>query len=116
MLKIDPHTLYDSKELKEILHGFVKLESLREFGLVGLPGKGYWGQNVIDSLTKLCQHLACQRGTGKVKENHLDKKPEFFEKRSEQIQNRQVHATSRKAGPVESQRQRFQRQVSPDSV
>jgi len=110
MKSIDPATLYEAEELHEILHGFVKVEKLREFGLVGLPGKGYWGQNVIDSLTNYCNHLVRQRGTGKVieKENHLEPKKS---KRNE-VQDREIHSPPGTANPMEGERERFRRLVS----
>ena len=118
MRQIDPHTLYDSDELRTLLKGVVKIETLRAFGLVGSPGKGYWGTNMIDALNQYWDNLARQRDTGKVvgKENHLDEKPEFFENRAKKIQNGPVYSSPGDSQPMESQRKRFRRQVSPDSL
>jgi hypothetical protein len=114
MKKIDPTAIYESEELKEILRGVVKVETLREFGLVGLPGKGYWGQNVVDALTNYCNHLIRQRGTGKVieKEDHLDAK----KSRKNEVQNREIHPPPGTAKPMEGERERFRRRVSENSV
>ena len=113
MRKIDPTTLYSTKELREILRGVVSVNHLRQYGLTGSPGSGYWGQNVIDSLNHFWDHLVRQRSTGKVgKENHLvSKKP----KRNE-VQNRTIHTQSGKPRAMESERERFRRLVSEDSV
>jgi hypothetical protein len=73
MKKIDPTTLYETPEIKGILLGFVKLETLRQFGLVALPGKGYWGKAVIDALNRYCHNVCCQRGgVDGGKENVID--------------------------------------------
>ena len=61
MRKIDPYTFYDSIELERALQGRVKIETLRQFGLVGLS-RGYWGQNIIDTLNRLCNVQLYQRG------------------------------------------------------
>jgi len=117
MRKIDPTTLYGPDELKDFLLGVVKIDTLRRFGLVGSPGRGYWGQNVVDSLNKYWDHLVRRRETGKVigKENHLDEQPEFFEKRQEQVPDGEIHAPSGTSRKVESQRERFRRQLSENS-
>jgi hypothetical protein len=113
MRRIDPTTIYETKELKQLLKDIVKISTLRQFGLVGSPGSGYWGQNVVDSLNNYWDHLVSRR-TGKVdpKERHFDEKPEIFENRTNKIQNRQVHPTSRSTHEVESQWERFDRKLS----
>jgi len=112
--RIEPTAIYASDELKEILRGCVKVETLREFGLIGSPGSGYWGRNVVDSLDKYWDHLACQRGTGKVmrKENRLVANKA---KRSK-VQDGAVHAPRGEAGKVESERKRFQWLVSENPL
>ena len=114
MQRIDPTTLYDAKELHEILRGVVKLETLRQYGLAGSPGSGYWGQNVVDSLNNYWDHLVRQRGTGKVigKENHLDSKNQS----RNEVQNRQVHTQPGATRTMEGQRERFRRLVSENPI
>lgn len=117
MKPIDPHAIYDQSELRELLRGVVKIERLRRYGLVGSPGCGYWGRNIIDSLNEYWDHLARQRGTGKVKkESHLEEKPEVFENQDEQIQNQSIHPASGTDRPLESQRQRFRRKLSSNPL
>lgn len=60
--QIDPHTIYATSELETILKGSVKIETLREHGLVGLPGAGYWGGNAVEAMDTLCKSLQRQRG------------------------------------------------------
>lgn len=98
-----------------MLKGFVKISTLRQFGLVGSPGSGYWGQNVVDSLNNYWDHLVSQ-STGKVdpKERHFDEKPEFFENRADKIQNRKVHPTPNRTHQMESEWERFNGQLSQD--
>jgi len=108
MRRVDPTTLYESKELKEILRDVVNIETLRRFGLIGSPGKGYWGKNVVDSLNNYWDNLARQREDRVGKEKHLDSKHKFYEK---QVSDRPVHPEPRTSRPVESERERFRRQV-----
>lgn len=118
MNRIDPTTLYDKQELQSLLKGVVKIETLRSFGLVGAPGKGYWGGNVIDALNRYWDNLVHQRDTGKVsgKENHLEEKPEFFENREQELQSGDVHIGECVDQPLESEWERFHRKVSKASI
>jgi hypothetical protein len=117
MKRIDPTTFYTTKELRDILRGFVSLETLRVHGLVGSPGSGYWGQNAVDSLNRYWDHLSCQRGMGKVeKEKHLDEESKVFDIRNTEIQNGQVHSAPGNPQPLEGQRQKFRRLVSKDAL
>lgn len=118
MKKIDSTTLYTGQELKDILHGFVKMDVLRQFGLVGSPGAGYWGRNVIDSLNRYWDNLACQRGMGKAtgKEKDLDSEHAIFDNRANEVPNGSVHSSPGKARAMESERQRYRRQVSTDPL
>ena len=106
MTKIDPHSFYDHNELEEILRGRVKVETLRQFGLVGLS-RGYWGQNIIDALSKFCNHLSRQRGVREKEDDH-----EFFEKRKEYLQRserKKVQPFSDESQKMETQRQKLER-------
>lgn len=117
--RIDPTTVYRSEELHELLRGFANIETLRQYGLVGSPGQGYWGQNVIDAINNYWYFLVRQRGAGKVrKEDHLDQEDHaLFENREELLQSqRRVYPALRRSRPVESQRQRFERKVPKDPV
>lgn len=120
MKTIPPQTLYETQELRDLLRGVVKIETLRKFGLVGSPGSGYWSKNIVDALNNYWDNLARQRGTGKVadKENHLEPEPEIqiFENRQTKVQNRKVHPSSGGSKSMESQRERFKRFVSKNSV
>ena len=119
MKRIDPTALYEGKELQDLLRGVVNVDTLRQHGLVGSPGRGYWGQNVIDALNDYWQYLARQRGAGKVrKEVHLDREDHsLFENGEELLQSqRRLHPAPRRSRPVESQRERFERQVSKTPV
>ena len=61
MNRVDPTTLYTTDELRSLLKGFVSLETLKKYGLAGSPGRGYWGQNVVDALNNYWHHLVRQR-------------------------------------------------------
>jgi len=52
--KIDETTIYEAKELCDLLKGAVKLQTLRRAGLVGMPGGGYWGKSIIQAIDRLC--------------------------------------------------------------
>ena len=52
MNEISPHRFYSTQELHEILRGRISLAELRKSGLRGCPGKDYWGQNVIDAISR----------------------------------------------------------------
>lgn len=53
--RVDPNAIYTSDELHEILRGFVKIETLRRYGLMALPGAGYFGRNILDALDACCR-------------------------------------------------------------
>src|SRR3989304_9315598 len=55
--EIQPNRFYSTDEIREVLHGRVKVDALRASGLVSV-GNGYWGQNVIDSLNRHCESRA----------------------------------------------------------
>jgi len=118
MERIDPTTLYEAEELRSRLKGFVSLETLREWGLAGSPGRGYWGQNVIDALDRYWHNLVRQRGAGKVrKEDHLDPKDHpLFEKREALLESGEFHPSFRGTKPLESERTRFRRQLSARKI
>ena len=81
MFEIRPNRLYTTESLNRILHGFVKIESLRKFGLKSLPGKGYWGQAVIDALNRMSRISASETGVDADprEASHVS----IFEKRSD---------------------------------
>ncbi len=119
MKRIEPTAIYKTAELQNLLKGFVSLETLRVYGLVGSPGQGYWGQNVVDAINNYWYDLVRQRGTGKVrKEDHLDSEDHaFFENGKKPLQGqRPIHPSPGRNKPVESQRERFEREVSEDSI
>ena len=62
MKSIDPNAIYEAEELAALLRGHVKVETLREHGLVGLPGSGYFGGNVVDAIRNYCSSHGRQRG------------------------------------------------------
>lgn len=78
---IDPHRFYSSKDLSEMISGFVSIESLRKSGLRALPGSGYWGQAIIDVLNRMCTLVVSDSGVdATAKEAFHDA---FFEKRGD---------------------------------
>ena len=110
MIRIEPNTLYGTYELKKLLKGFVSLDTLREYGLIGLPGKGYFGKNIVDSIDRYCYSRNCQRGMVDGKEqNHVTKENPFFDNA-----NRTLQPSPRRSEPMESGRQRFIRQTKAD--
>lgn len=110
MLEVKPNTFLSTLELKEILDGTFKIPNLRKYGLRACPGKGYWSNNVIDSINNYFNNPDRQRvanGNGK----EINHEPEFFDKSDTKIQTRQVHTPSTERIQMESQRQRFERQI-----
>lgn len=58
--EIHPYRFYSTKETKRFLHGKIKIETLRKFGLRGL-GEGYWGSNIIDAISRFCANMPLER-------------------------------------------------------
>jgi hypothetical protein len=122
---IDPHRFYEPGELEKIVHGRIKLETLRKYGLVGLA-RGYWGQNIIDALNRFCQSKSSQRGVIRKEDAY-----EFFEKQKDvprslgpdkSLSARKIHpppgvaSTRRRSRAVESQRSQLERLLPEDTV
>ncbi len=61
--RIDPYRFYSSEELREVLKGRIKIETLKDHGLVGLAA-GYWGGNVIFAIDRYCRTLMTERARG----------------------------------------------------
>ncbi len=134
--RIDPHTLYETSELENLLRGFVNLDTLRKYGLRALPGKGYWGQSVIDAMNQVCETPSAQRsGVSRGKETHnaifdngegdrSDDRLIRSRTSGQQIQSQRprrstrprVHTSGDNSGQVESQRQKLQRLVYKEQV
>ena len=79
MKTIPRDTLLETKELKGILKGRIKLEKLvREYGLRGFA-EGYWSNGVIVALDRACGILSGERGQG-ASENQEVSHGEIFDK------------------------------------
>lgn len=101
MRTIDPNTIYSAKEVREIIHGVVKLETLREKGgLVSLPGAGYWGADLISAINTMQEQRRRCRGSASLPPM------EPVQKSIRREPLRKPKAASR---PVENQRSKFKR-------
>ena len=58
---IEPNRLYSTQELRGILGGSLKLDTLRAHGLVGFAS-GYWGENIIYAINRYWRKLLHERG------------------------------------------------------
>jgi len=61
--RVDSNWFYSAEELKEILNGRIKVETLKAHGLVGLAS-GYWGENVIFAINQYWRTLVLERARG----------------------------------------------------
>ena len=135
MRRIHDSTLYEAEELKAILNGFISLESLRGYGLVGLPGKGYWGRDVIDAITAFQVNRKTERGFLSERENvhgEISKKDrtghdrlvraaaagelEVEGQRRPRPKRARVLPVERDERSVESQRDKFERLANPEAL
>lgn len=103
MIKIVPNAFYSIEELKELLHRKAKISLLRRYGLVGIPGIGfYWGGNVIDAITRLWKHRARKRLQSEDDDNGR--------KVDKPIPAKKIHPIRRESGKMESVRERLIRE------
>ena len=58
--RIDPYRLYSTEELQEVLHGSIKIQTLKRYGLVGFAS-GYWGSNIIFAINRYWRKLLSER-------------------------------------------------------
>ena len=113
MRHIDRDAIYSRDEVKEILKGVVKISNLQRFGFVGSPGAGYFGGNLLDSLTRYWDHLRKRAGAMVDTEkgnDHDQEEQSLFDNTEDQ--NGPGHNRSRIPGTMESERKRFRRQLS----
>jgi hypothetical protein len=75
---IQHNKLYSTAELQERTFSKRAIEKLRRHGLAAVGGK-YWGQNIIDSMNRLCDTIAIERGLP-VSDNRKETSSEFFDK------------------------------------
>jgi hypothetical protein len=112
MKEIHSHAIYTSDELNDLIKGFVKITTLRKHGLVGSPGSGYWGNNIIDSIENYWQYLSRQRkGEMADMEDHQNENTQVFENKKQKVQNGKLHSSSRTKPAMESEWERFERQL-----
>ncbi len=97
--RIDPYRFYSTAELREVLRGSIKIDTLKDYGLVGLAA-GYWGGNVIFAIDRYCRTLITERGpcsSGKEqehgaiieKEDHLEDRKMAGHRRTRQLEHPQ---------------------------
>ena len=121
---IDPNGLYTGEELAELLRGFAKLETLREYGLVGLPGRGYLGSNVLDALRTWCEshknRLGCNATRAKPagSEDRPAGAPDRRANRCRVSERRgmSIDCVCRNNTPLESQRDKLLRLMREDKA
>lgn len=71
MIRVDPFTFYETEEVRSILRGRIKIDTLRAHGLRGLSN-GYWGGNLIDAIDRFCVSITyVERGTGTFSEEEV---------------------------------------------
>jgi hypothetical protein len=110
MTEIKPNTIYSTEELQQILKGSIKIRALYSYGLKALPGKGYWSNNVIDSIDRYFDNAVCQRVTNGIgKEINHDHERGFFDNSDTEVQIGQVHSSSLERESMESEWERFNR-------
>ncbi|MCA9428829.1 MAG: hypothetical protein KC994_27365, partial [Candidatus Omnitrophica bacterium] len=64
---IHPNRFYSTEELRQILHGRIKIETLKAHGLAGLA-KDYWGQNIIYAINRYWHTILAERGLCRPRE------------------------------------------------
>jgi hypothetical protein len=130
LARIEPNVLYRGARLKALLKGFVSLTKLRKHGLVGLPGMGYFGENILLALKRYCSSMGSERNPVLPQEKE-EEHGELFENSDQELldqgnpQRRQlggnrrnrrrraeVQAVGTQQGPVESQLEKLDRKAA----